>query len=32
MKLSHVLLRLNRCVSKIRGQPYDGASVMTGVK
>ncbi len=26
------MLRLNLCMSKIRGQCYDGASVMTGVK
>ena len=32
MKFSHVLLRLNRFMSKIRDQSYDGASVMTGVK
>ncbi len=30
--ITDVMLRLNLCMSKIRGQCYDGASVMTGVK
>ena len=29
--ITDVLLRLNLCMSKIRGQCYDGASVITGV-
>ncbi len=30
--ITDILLRLNLCMSKVRGQCYDGASVMTGVK
>ncbi len=30
--ITDILLRLNLCMSKIRGQCYNGASVMTGVK